>query len=161
MARKIWIRFEIDPKSLKDLNRLAKKIPESVDAGVRDGMELIKADLQNEIMMRELIWSTTLLKSVEVVPGEPGSYWVGVAEHGDYLNRAPETGHFVSLKRGRKITRWAAEHGMAETPWTRYGGAMYVLGPTQAFRYGGWIESGTARAEERLETALLQRLNEV
>lgn len=155
--------MEIDGRSIRKLERLIRRVPQKADEGMRDGMGYIAEDLRNEIIRRELFWQGNLLGSIRVEqnPEVLGSYFVKMMEYGVDLDRAPASGHFISLKRGRKITRWAAEKGLIESPWTRKGGSLYVLGPTQAFRYGGWIASGTAYAKEHITNALQNKLAEV
>lgn len=68
--------------------------------------KIVKTNLQNELMRQDLIWKGRLLKSIQV-RRRGNINQVTALGYGIMLDRMRP--HWVSLKRGRNITKWARD----------------------------------------------------
>lgn len=144
MVRGAKIRVRVDQRALTQLQKLPEKVRELGMVGLERGTSRVAENLRSQIIMRNLIWSEALLHSVEhyKIEGEEG-YEIKMLAYGEELNQAPSTAKREDLRRGRKLTTWARAKLQPPFPPT-----LYVMGPEQAQRYGGWKDAGLENAEE-------------
>ena len=102
----VAIRMEIDKRKL---TRLQKNYPRALSAGMIKWGNTLAGFIK--LSLRAHMWRGKLLDSVrwEQRPrGKIGA--LKMLQYGLALDRMRP--HFVALKRGRKITKWAKEHGI-------------------------------------------------
>lgn len=114
MAMPVGIKVD-----LSQWNRFVKKFgPRKVGKALGDaGQEVcvcIQKNLRSELNRQGLIWNNKLWESIQTDRKGNRNY-VKMLRYGLALDHAPK--HWVSLKRGRNITRWAkAKLGVDKLP---------------------------------------------
>jgi len=103
------ILIKLDARNfVAKLNRYERSIPEALSyAGGEIAFELEK-ELKNSITQKKLIWTGRLLARTYAARRSKNIFEVRMPSYGVALDRMRT--HWVSLKRGRKITQWAKDN---------------------------------------------------
>ena len=84
-----------------------KTIPAGARRGVWNVTRRLQKELRAEVLNQGLIWRGKLLKSIQARKLSENVYGIFMPKYGEYLDSMPT--HWVSLRRGRLITRWAMD----------------------------------------------------
>jgi len=131
-VRVVEVRIEGAKTVAKYFNSLVSRLPNASREGMRKAGEGFERELRRQVLGRGLIWNARLFQSIHWRQrGNIGT--MSVVNYGVALDAMPP--HYVSLKRGRKITQWAKEKGF-DTKRTK---AIYVKAPHAK----GWLTDST------------------
>lgn len=142
MAFKVIVK---DKKVLDLLNNRMTKLPDRMGEGGLRFMKKLKNNLQMEVVRRRLIYQGDLASTMYVRARSKNSSELHMRKYGQYLNEAIP--HWVSLKRGRKITEWAKSRGIRAK-------SLKVFQPQWSWRYKGWIDKTFKRTILQLRPEL-------
>lgn len=148
---------------VEGLEKKAQEIKEAVLRGTEESMGKIANELKVAAAARDLTYTGYLINSIEPVQLGENEYGVKMLNYGKWLNDAPATAHWVSLKPGRSIRLWAISKGLLSgKPYGKKGEItkMYVLKDKQ-HRYGGWIDQTLVNAESTIRSSIEGRLSDL
>lgn len=147
MAGRKLISAEVDSRSLKQLKQFERKLPSAIMNGIKDGSEAIANSLKIGASAHR--WTGNLESNINVEQIDEKTFGISMPDYGFALDHMIP--HFISLRRGRKITRWAADKGLVESPWTRKGGSIFV-------RPHPWIDNSLTNAPQQMEQHIQSQL---
>jgi len=105
----ILFDVKFDPnKVFRRFIERVQKIPLEIGKGGVEFAEATVKQLRLELMKRQHVWKGNLIREIKVIPGETESF-VAMPAYGVSLDR--QRPHFVKLKKGRLITKWAKKKG--------------------------------------------------
>jgi len=129
---------------MDEMGRIVKNFPEAIgEASNEFGLSLQKS-LKRELTSQGLLWTRKLHSGVK---------WRSVGKHGGQITM-PMYGifldsmrtHHVKLKKGRKITRWAKDHGTSNQE--------LALEPSIRVSAHPWLQAPINRTIKRLPEIL-------
>lgn len=106
------VRDEVTPT----MKRLDKKLKPALAEAARKTCGYAKTQLKRSLTTKGLRWKHRLWKSIKVRPRSGSRYVVDMLAYGIMLDS--QRPHFVTLKRGRKITQWARGNPPSNSPWS-------------------------------------------
>lgn len=128
----VTFKVTVNDKKVRDLiNNRMTKLPDRMGEGGLRFMKKLRGNLQKEVVRRKLVYKGDLYSTMYVRARSKNSSELHMRQYGVYLNEAKP--HWVSLKRGRKITAWARSRGIRAK-------SLYVFSPANNWRYKGWID---------------------
>ena len=176
MAEKSYGKFLAIDVHTEGLEKVAQKIKEASNLGMEEGMKKVANNLKVAASSKSppLEYTGYLINSIQEVQLGENEYGVKMMNYGKWLNDAPATAHWVSLKPGRSIRLWAISKGLligkpygrggTMLPGREYGSKniqkMWVLSDKQ-HRYGGWIDQTLVDAPEIIRSSIQGRINDL
>lgn len=111
------LKFTADVKpSIQYLNKIKVNVPKVLGQEMFTVADGVAKEIRREVERQGLIWHRRLLDSIEARKQTKKRSVVFMVKHGILLDGMRP--HWVSLKRGRNITKWASDKGF-DTSVTR------------------------------------------
>lgn len=114
------LTFKIDDSAVRNrVNKIEAELPSNLSTETRKFSDDVASAIRKSASMRGLKWSGRLINSIVSRKIGKDTYGVFMVKYGEYLDAdvIPHAKqHYISLKRGRKITRWAADKFGATPP---------------------------------------------
>lgn len=134
------------------VNRIAVKLPDAVS---KSGFEFTKAVQRNmrlELTRQGLLWGRRLWNSIKARQVSKNQSEVSMVNYGFFLDSMRP--HYVKLKRGRNIRRWAFEKGNANVQEiAKRQGSVYV-------KPHPWIDNAYSRSLLSLRRIVQQNVRQ-
>ncbi len=106
---KIDIKVD-DREARRFFKNVQKRLPKEIGTAAFEISNNIAGELRKEVVRQGLIWRGKLHKAIEARKVGKMRSGVFMPRYGVALDSMRP--HIVALKRGRKITKWAADHGL-------------------------------------------------
>lgn len=148
------VAIQIDARAkeaINLINNIKVKVPKEIDEGGFEFAELNQRNLRAQLTRNRTIWRRKLWASIQARRLSKNRSIVVMANYGVWLDRARP--HWVKLKRGRNIHKWAMKKG---SPGLKAAAkaqrSIYV-------RPHPFIDEAYAKSLTRLPVILQRRLN--
>ena len=146
MVAKAFISVEFDRRSLKELKDTINEIPDAIRRGLGESSQLLATSMRATAPF----WRGKLKSSIKVEEVGNDNFHIKMYKYGAYLNKM--TPHTVALKPGRKITKWASEHGFHTGTKT-----MYI----KADKSRGWLDHSLINAPQIVKDNIDSNLGDI
>ena len=104
------IILQVDTRELRQVERFSRTFPEALQRSVEEIAKNTQKELRRSISLKGLSWTGRLREKTRARRKNKNTWELSMPQYGIYLDSMIP--HFVSLKRGRKITKWARSKGI-------------------------------------------------
>ncbi len=146
----ISVKIDIRNRQAFDrINKIALRMPDDIADAGHEFAKLVQRNLRLQLTQNQTIWRRKLWNSIQARRKSKFRSEVFMAQEGVWLDRASP--HYVKLKRGRLIHRWAMQKGREHIQKiAAREGSIYV-------RPHPFIDVAMARSFNRLRPILKRR----